>query len=401
MDSAHRAGLSTQRILNDNGQIIYDTLNRQGAVVNYLSQSWRETSVGAAPHTLGVGASEELPCAGRLSEFLYFDRPMEDTAVTQWISYAAVKYGITLYQTDYLDSRRSVIWNSTDYPDYCAFIAGVGRDDSVGLYQKQTYYADDQIVFGLGTPAIDNEHNASAMSDGDFIIMGMDSVSFSVSEIYTQGGETYEVVGRSMVQVTGGAYAHGTFLLMDTAAVRDSVAPVLMIDRSATGEFPAGETEQIVCAGIDTAGRLIYNNIYWDTDQNGRDFFCFAVGMTDTAGTTKALATDDADGTGTADGFPQDRAADGKAALESASSKVPQYSLLPNPNHGNFTVEVAYPEAQDAVVTVYDSDGRLLLTMNGRGQRSYRFKGAVRSSGHYYIDISSPLERKTLKMVVN
>ena len=77
------------------------------------------------------------------------------------------------------------------------------------------------------------------------------------------------------------------------------------------------------------------------------------------------------------------------------------YKLHPNPNHGNFTVEIAYPEAQDVIVTVYDSDGRLMLTMRGRGERSYRFEGTVPTVGHYLIDISSQFEQKTLKMVVN
>lgn len=80
---------------------------------------------------------------------------------------------------------------------------------------------------------------------------------------------------------------------------------------------------------------------------------------------------------------------------------IPHYKLHPNPNHGNFTVEIAYPEAQDVAVTVYDSDGRLLLTMNGKGQRAYRFENSVPTAGHYLIDITSPFEHKTLKMVVN
>ena len=64
-------------------------------------------------------------------------------------------------------------------------------------------------------------------------------------------------------------------------------------------------------------------------------------------------------------------------------------------------MEIAYPKAQDVTVTVYDSDGRLLLTMNGKGQRSYRFENSVPTAGHYLIDITSTSEHKTLKMVVH
>ena len=379
LDTAKRIGQTTRRILNDHGQITYDTANRMKPVINYLSQSWRRPEV-CAP-TLTLCGADSLPLRGRIAEALYFDRRISDTAVIQWISCLALKYGVTLARTDYLDSRRNVIWDYTNYPSYCASIAGLGRDDSVGLDQKQTYYADGQIIIGVNQLANTNEDNTATIADGDFIIFGMEDTLSSTSEIYTQEGELYVVVGRSMAQVTGGARSYSTFILLDTAAVQDGIAPVLLIDRSGTGDFPAGETEQVHPAGLDSLGHYIYGNVHWDTDRSGRDFFCFAVGMPDTMGTPKALA---ADGTGGDEG-------DGGARVR----------LLPNPNHGNFTVETEYPEVQDVAVSVYDADGKLLLTMTGRGQRSYRFEGRVAHAGHYLIDILSPLERKTLKMVVN
>ena len=424
LDTAKRIGQTTRRILNDNGHIIYDTANRLKPVVNYLAQSWRAPEL-CAP-TLSLCTADSLPLYGRIAEAMYFDHRISDTAVIQWISYLAVKYGVTLAQTDYLDSRRNVIWNYTDYPDYSTSIAGLGRDDSVGLYQKQTYFADNQMIVGIaGANATcvgannysplqteNNEDNSAFIADGDFIVFGMDSILPAVSEIYTQSGETYEVVGRSMVQVTGSAYSYNTFILLDTANVQDSIAPVLLIDRSGTGEYPAGETEQMHSIGLDSLGHYIYDNVHWDTDQSGRDFFCFAVTMPDTMGTPKALAVNNGGENGTtqdignatgagANDYSPLQATNSETDMKNASSKSPQYRLLPNPNHGNFTVEIAYPEAQDVTVTVYDSDGRLLLTMNGKGQRAYRFESSVPAAGHYLIDITSPSEHKTLKMIVH
>ena len=417
LDTARRIGQTTRRILNENGHIAYDTANRMKPVVNYLSQSWRRPGV-CAP-TLTLCGADSLTLHGRIAEALYFDRRISDTAVIQWISYLAVKYGITLAQTDYLDSRRNVIWDHAHYPGYCTSIAGVGRDDSVGLYQKQTYYADNQIIIGINQLANTNEDNTAFVADGDFIVFGMDGVLPAVSEIYTQSGETFEVIGRSMAQVTGNAHTCSTFVLLDTAAVETfhetslpPWGPVLLIDRSGTGEFPAGETEQVQSAGLDSLGHYVYGNIHWDTDRSGRDFFCFAVTVPDTMGTPKALAVNADGGNGTAQDDVRDEGnrdeahrvsadTDDGAGLKIGAASAPQYRLLPNPNHGNFTVEVAYPEVQDVTVTVYDSDGRILLTKNGRGQRSYRFGGSAPAAGHYLIDIASPSEHKTLKMVVN
>lgn len=395
IDTARRIGQTTRRILNDNGQITYDTANRLKPVVNYLAQSWRMPEI-CAP-TLTLCTADSLPLNGRIAEALYFDHRISDTAVIQWISYLAVKYGVTLAQTDYLDSRRNVIWDYTHYPGYCASIAGIGRDDSTGLYQKQTYYADGHIIIGIAEPPYyggstlteNNEDNPAFIADGDFILFGCRDAMHCVSTVYAQDGSIYEAIGRSMAQVTGDAHTYGTFVLLDTAAGKTErapslqYAPILLIDRSGTGEFPAGETEQVQSIGTDTLGHYVYGNVHWDTDRSGRDFFCFAVAMPDTTGTPKALAVNGDGDTG------------------NSPSATPRYRLSPNPNHGNFTVEITYPEAQDVVVTVHDSDGRLLLTMGGKGQSAYRFGNSVPAAGHYLIDITSPSEHKILKMVVN
>ncbi|MBQ6070990.1 MAG: hypothetical protein IJK85_04485, partial [Bacteroidales bacterium] len=84
LDTARRIGQTTRRILNDNGQITYDTANRLKPVVNYLAQSWRSPEV-CAP-TLTLCTADSLPLNGRIAEALYFDHRISDTAVIQWIS---------------------------------------------------------------------------------------------------------------------------------------------------------------------------------------------------------------------------------------------------------------------------------------------------------------------------
>ena len=409
IDSAKRVGQTTQRILNDNGQIIYDSINRMKPVINYLAQSWRTPETTSPMLTLCM--ADSLPLNGKIAEALYFDHRISDTAVIQWISYLAVKYGITLAQTDYLDSRKNVIWDYTNYPDYCGTIAGLGRDDSTGLFQKQTYFADGQIIMGIGSLANTNEENTSIIADGDFLIMGMDSSALqSPVELYTQSGETYEVIGRSMMQATGDVMTYNTFLWLDTSAVQDTVMPVLLIDRSGSGDFLAWEIDMVWPIINDSLGYYVYDNIYWDTDLNGRDAFCFAVRMPDEEAAPR-MATADNPYQGSHDGKDgrneksdrQNKKRDSKAehAGDGLGSAASNYLLLPNPNHGKFTVEIAYPMEQDVTVTVYASDGKKVMVMSGKGQSNYRFEGQMKTSGHYLIDIISASERKQLKMVVN
>ena len=432
LDSAKRVGQTTQRILNDNGQIIYDSTNRMKPVINYLAQSWRNNggsdAMNYAP-TLMLGMADSIPLNGRIAEALYFDHRISDTAVIQWISYLAVKYGITLAQTDYLDSRKNVIWDYTNYPDYCGTIAGVGRDDSTGLYQKQTYFADGQIVMGICADAMNcvpttisetNGDNTAFIADGDFIMMGMQisegeqggDVPWRVSTIYTQSGETYEVIGQSMMQATGVVSTYNTFLWLDTNAVGDTIVPVLMIDRSGSGDYPAWETDMIWPFRNDSLGCFVFGSIHWDTDLSGRDAFCFVVRMPEEEAIPRRAMADDAQNNGKeyADGQCRDavhhvstkqRDASHDPMAANANQHVSSYRLLPNPNHGKFTVEIAYPVEQDVTVTVYASDGKKVMVMSGKGQSNYRFEGQMKTSGHYLIDIISASERKQLKMVVN
>ncbi len=437
IDSARRVGQTTQRILNDNGQIIYDSINRMKPVINYLAQSWRTPETTSPMLTLCM--ADSLPLNGKIAEALYFDHRISDTAVIQWISYLAVKYGITLAQTDYLDSRKNVIWDCTNYPDYCGTIAGLGRDDSTGLYQKQTYFADGQIIMGIGSLANTNEENPAIIADGDFLIMGMqtfdneenagDSIPlllegvaegrgsdgtapWPISTLYTQDGYTYEVIGQSMMQATGDVSTYNTFLRLDTNAVKDTVVPVLMIDRSGSGDYPAWETDMVWPFRNDSLGCFVYDNVHWDTDLNGRDAFCFAVRMPEenatprmaTADTFPLLLEGVAEGRGSdADVTAKPHLNEEKRSLQQVPEVHPSstYRLLPNPNHGRFTVEINYSDPQDVIVTIYDSDGKKIQVMSGKGQSNYRFEGQMETSGHYLIDIISASERKQLKMVVN
>jgi hypothetical protein len=124
-------------------------------------------------------------------------------------TYLAVKYGITLSRNndgdgtsgevisgsilegDYVASDGTTrIWNSD--ATYQNNIAGIGRDDTSALSQKQSQSVNSgsQVVMALGTAAASNQANANTItSDKQFFIWGDDNGSLTA--MASTGNSTY------------------------------------------------------------------------------------------------------------------------------------------------------------------------------------------------------------------
>lgn len=95
-------------------------------------------------------------------------------------SYLALKYGITLPNSNYTSSAGAsgIIWNATaDGGAYNNYIFGVGRDDHSGLYQKQAHSVEyPSFVAYLGDEvATYNSDNTARIPDQQFLVFGSTS----------------------------------------------------------------------------------------------------------------------------------------------------------------------------------------------------------------------------------
>lgn len=381
LDSTSEVGLTSHRILSEHGGITYDTTNSTRVVTNYLSQSWKVSP--NANQVIHIGIADSIPFKGRISEFVIFDKHLEDTALTQWLSYLGIKYGVTLRKSNYLDSKKQCVWNYEMIPAYSYSIAGVGRDDLFGLCQKQTLYADGHITFGLGFPVAENQENTSSLSDGEFIVIGMDSNALQhPTRLYLPNDEEHTVIGRSIVQCTGGNIPqYSTFIELDRHLFGDSIRPVLIIDHSGTGEYPMSMLEIIQPDTTNEHGNYMFYNLHWDADGNGRDAFCISVFsemMHEEAATRSTTVKSN----------------------ESIDSQSNIYLLTPNPSQGRYRLEIELSEISDVSVSVNTSDGKSVRTMSGEGSRYYVFEGFEDTPGLYLVEIVSRLEHKTLKMII-
>ena len=398
-------GLTTQHIVCEQGKIRYSDSNRVSPVVNTLRHNW-EGEYGTG--NILLGKSDSLPFQGRIAECLVFSGKINNTLFVQYISYLSVKYGITLFKTDYLNSDQTVIWDYRNNPDYSYSIAGIGKDLAMGLEQKQSYMLDEKIVIGLSSLAATNEENQATMYQGDFLIWGFDSTLLDrYGTVYLEDGFELEVYGNGLLQATGaGASLHSTFMQVDGSqwAKRGDIDEYyLLIDRSGTGNFLQSDVEFYMPDFVDSANVLHFSNIYWDTDNNGKDRFCFAKIPFDSLFVERSIIVNNS--RNNIDKKNQNKAHKkmsdkNQRQMAEKSATKNSYRLYSNPNRGKFTVEVRYAKISDITIRIYTPDGKVVKVWSGQDQSSYRYEGEVFVKGQYMVDIEGGGERKSLKMVV-
>lgn len=191
-------------------------------------------STGATGNTFGrTNGSSGTSWAGPIAEAIYFNRVLTAQERQQINSYLAIKYGTTLGtgSTAYLASNGTAV-----YPADATFknnIAGIGRDDTTTLYQKQSKSTvaapnDDIVTIGLGTIAATNQANASTFNtDRSFLIWGHNgaatNATTSVTGAFVRMNRIWKVVntnsvGQVKVQVPASAMPGGDGVLYTSSS---------------------------------------------------------------------------------------------------------------------------------------------------------------------------------------
>jgi len=123
--------------------------------------------------------------AGEIAELMVYTSIPTSARQQQIQSYLAIKYGITLDITDndatisegdyVLEDLSTIVWDESANSTYHNDVAGIGRDDSMLLTQKQSksINSDAVITIGLGSIAANNASNSNSInSNKSFLIWG-------------------------------------------------------------------------------------------------------------------------------------------------------------------------------------------------------------------------------------
>ncbi len=133
---------------------------------------------------------------GQIAEIMVFNEAPDSDEQQQIQSYLAIKYGITLNQTDndgsinegdyILEDLSTVVWDESANSAYHNDVAGIGRDDGMFLNQKQSksIYSSAILSVGIGSIAANNANNSSSFnSNKDFLMWGHNGSVVNASNV--------------------------------------------------------------------------------------------------------------------------------------------------------------------------------------------------------------------------
>lgn len=198
---------------------------------NVTSGVYTTTSGGQAGNMFGrTNGSSGTSWAGPIAEAIYFNRVLTAQERQQINSYLAIKYGATLGTgaTAYLASNGTPVYPAD--ATYKNNIAGIGRDDTTTLNQKQSKStADGDIVTaGLGTIAATNQANSNTFgADRSFLIWGHNgaatNATTTVTGAYVRMNRIWKAVntnsvGQIKIQVPSSAMPGGDGVLYTSSS---------------------------------------------------------------------------------------------------------------------------------------------------------------------------------------
>ena len=155
------------------------------------------SNVSNASHTYYIGRDRtqtNRTINGSVAEVMLFTESHDGATRQKIESYLALKYGMTLNSTnndgtitegDYVLSNGSTkVWDYTANTTYHNDVAGIGRDDTQVLNQKQSksVNSDAIITMGLGSIATTNAANSNTFAtDKDFLVWGNDNTTLGAT----------------------------------------------------------------------------------------------------------------------------------------------------------------------------------------------------------------------------
>ncbi len=216
------------------------------------------------------------PFQGLIPEIIAYDRVLNWEEQIRVASYLALKYGITLSEpgASYLNSAGEKIWDGESYTKYHHNIAGFGRDDSSGLFQKNassSNYPIDLLSIELKDSLFNNK----------FLLWGDNGLQLIIDDKIPGIPQLLKKKWMTVAyNFTGNIH---TDITINTKEIDVALPPKpvywLVLDRTGKGNFSLPSTEYVRMSELDSRGMAHFKGISFNKDNSGKDVFAVVVGQ--------------------------------------------------------------------------------------------------------------------------
>ncbi len=280
----------TNKVLLSNQEVEYKKVDsKKGIILSYLAGSSKKAGKRHNNITLEDFYAGDDQGKQQLLEVIYYPKILNSLERQKVETYLSLKYGLSLVgEADYINSASDTIWNAKKNILFNNRVTGIGRDDALNLYQKQSGNAEkDGLYIGFGVIDTTNAHNNYVLEDKTYLLWGDNA---GVTTFIPEKESEIKVMKRSWK------------LHAAVAAFQDSLTTEVRISKkempSVIIDNPEGKDEEYLWLAVNetptekfdyTAAAYYrqsatdssftrFDTIVWDQDRNGSAAFTFVKG---------------------------------------------------------------------------------------------------------------------------
>jgi hypothetical protein len=282
-DTAKYCFLTTRNVKSTGTRVKYSDSTFTRAIINTSMQKWKNIHVDSLNSYMLLGGTDSLSYRGKLAEFMMFNTTLKGKELIKVHTYLAIKYGISLFESNYIGSNDSILWNYKENKTFDKEIAGIGKDTLLNIIQTQSAAqgGNNIITIAANKLALTNELNTTNINQGDFLIWSSNNgnINSIVADTLPATSINNLTEKKWIIQRSGNtAFDIPTQVIFDASQLDSVGRCLLLINRPADGVFNNAATEIYQPDSSDTQLKFYFSNIKWDTDSSGKDIFTFLTG---------------------------------------------------------------------------------------------------------------------------
>ena len=280
--------LTNKVLLGDNEAEYKKVDSKKGILLSYLSTT--NDKAGKRNNSIKIEDFFTKDPEGKqqLLEVIYYPRILNDLEREKVETYLSLKYGLSILgEFNYLDGEGEKIWDAKENIGFNSRITGIGRDDKLNLYQKQSGNSlKDGLYMGLGIIDTTNAKNKSSVDDRTFLLWGDNngSTAFGINK----DNKTIKGMNRTwkLRSVSGNFQDSLATQLRISKTQMPSIAKDatledeylwLAINDQPGVEFDYSQARYLRQAGEDDEF-IYFDDVIWDNDKSGYDSFTLVKG---------------------------------------------------------------------------------------------------------------------------